>query len=81
MVLFLLLQRYLLYTNNLVIDFGLELPVEQVSELDKILSYLYIEDAGRVPSLVPPALPLHWQQPSSTHFPGATLAFLSVRVG
>lgn len=38
MVLFLSLQHYLLYSKNLLIDFGLELPVQQVTKLDKILS-------------------------------------------
>lgn len=38
MVLLLSLQHYLLYSKNLLIDFGLELPVQQVTKLDKILS-------------------------------------------
>lgn len=62
MVLLLSLQHYLLYSNNLLVDFDLELPVQQGTKLDMILSFflsLYIEDAGSVPSLIPPVLPLH----------------------
>jgi len=39
MVLLLSLQHYSLYSNNLLIDFHPELPVQQVTKLDMILSY------------------------------------------
>lgn len=39
MVFLLALQQYLLYSFNLVIDCGLELPVQQVTKRDRILSY------------------------------------------
>ena len=40
MVVLLSLQHYLLYSNNLVIDLGLELPLQQVTKLYRILSYM-----------------------------------------